>query len=473
MITSRRRHTLPLASETAKRITKSASRIASAVIVLGVITSNLNAWAQNSSRFEGQRIDVSHAQPVRAVAVARPVFDDASERNGGQSPKQSAVQPVGYFHGGCDGGCGPVCDCGTYMEPGCGLEPGCGIEPGCGLEPGCGFEPGCGLEGLGPMGCGAVGCDSFGCHGCGEVSCGAESGPCGCDSCSGTAGRYGQLNFCVPVLYIAWQRIELFAGVQGFRGPMNFATVNAAGERRGDGGNFGFYEGFNEGRSLSWLNGWDMAWQWGLRATQANLGGTGFSDETRHQIFMTSGLFRRVDYGFQYGVVVDNLYDDWYYQAHLTQIRTELSWKTQGPHTVGFQFMASSGSDSSNTSVTNTSGTAFSENITFEATNQYRFFYRQLFGNRGSCDVFGGWTDNSDALMGMLADIPVGPRLSFNTGATYLSASENDLANEPEQESWNLSIGFTFRPGGLGGCHRHSRPMFNVADNGTFMVDRR
>jgi hypothetical protein len=142
-------------------------------------------------------------------------------------------------------------------------------------------------------------------------------GPCGpCRACG--PGQWGGWGACVWVpLCIFIPRppldaFELFGGVQGFTGPAN----------RGGGGSFGFHEGFNWGMPLFGC----MAWQWGANWTQSNFDGNYLTDDTRQQIFVTGGLFRRVDWGFQGGLVVDYLHDEWDYSADLLQLRGELSW---------------------------------------------------------------------------------------------------------------------------------------------------
>ncbi len=381
------------------------------------------------------------------------------------------VRQVGFLDG-CQNGCGPVCDC-CDSGPGCGIEASCGIEPGCGIEASCGFEPGCGFD----NGCGNPGCQS-----CGEASCGVESmygepncgmemnGNCSCNACCGVES----IPVFFPLLRINWCRFEFFAGAQGYTGPMNYANINAASPTsRSGSSSFGFYEGLNEGRSLKRWLGWDMAAQLGFRATQSNLRGTEFTDETRNQVFLTGGLFRRVDYGLQYGVVFDYLNEDWWYQANLTQLRGELSWKTAGCHVFGFQYMAGLGDDSSSTSPRNAAGAVVSSVINFEPTDQYRLFYRRLLAGSGDWTAFGGWTDNSDTILGATMNLPLRQKLMLSTGATYLLPNEGDNSFGNREESWNISLGLVYRPGGPQGCGRYCRPLFEVADNGTFMVDRK
>lgn len=427
----------------------------------------------------GERIRLDHARIARVGTAAKPrsprstllaravggalLTEAPPAARDGSPPTDGHLQPVGYLQGH-HAGCGPVCDCaGCGAEAGCGLEIGCGLEPG-GLPPGtiheavCGIEPGCGYE----LSCGVESACGF------ETGCGVGIvGDCSCDAC---CAEVDAIPLFLPLLRVNWCRFDFFAGVQGYQGPLNFANV---GDTTRDGsGSFGFFQGFNEGRSLRRWWGWDMAMQTGVRATQSNLTGASFTDETRNQVFVTGGLFRRVDYGLQYGAVVDYLSDDWYFQGDLIQLRGELSWRSADCHVGGFQFMAGLNDDSSITSVRDDSGAGFNATVAFEPTDQYRLFYRRLLKHSGQWEAFAGWTDNDDALLGASLVLPLRQKLALSTGATYLIPNEGDNSGGHEEEGWNISLGLIWRPGGPQGCGRYCRPMFDVADNGTFLVDR-
>lgn len=444
--------------------------------IVATILSSSAPLAQQATRAKQASRPSQHSQsqvsanrlrpaPVRSSAPARRPSMVARAATGGvpssmaEAPLDgSLVQQVGYFDGGCDG-CGAVCDCDS--GPSCGLEPICGVEASCGIEhctgcgdPACGFEAACGVETM-----------------MGEPVCGMELyGQCGCDACVGPE----RIPIFLPLMRINWNRFQFFAGVQGFKGPMSFAN-NVAGDpnQRSGSGSFGFYEGFNEGRSLKPLLGWDLAAQLGARATQSSLSGSDFTEDRRNQVFVTAALFRRVDYGLQYGLAFDYLNDDWWFQGDLTQLRGELSWKTKDCHSFGFQFMSGLGSDSSETFVRNNSGASIRSSIEFEPTDQYRLFYRRLLAGSGDWSAFAGWTDNDDGLLGASLNLPLRRRLMLSTGATFLIPREGDQSGGHEQEGWNISVGLVFRPGGPMGCGRYCRPLFEVADNGTFLVDQR
>ncbi|TWU60648.1 hypothetical protein Poly51_09280 [Rubripirellula tenax] len=382
-----------------------------------------------------------------------------------RSKAANQVRQVGFLDG-CTNGCGPVCDC-CDSGPSCGMESSCGIEAGCGFEPGCGFDNGCGVESCQSCGPPTCGMESY----LGEPACGMEMyGDCSCDACCGP----NSIPVCLPLLRINWCRFQFFAGVQGFKGPMNFANTTAANPNsRSGSGSFGFYEGLNEGRSLKRWLGWDMAAQLGFRATQSNLSGAEFTDETRNQVFVTGGLFRRVDYGLQYGLVFDYLNDDWWYQGRMTQLRGEVSWKTADCHGFGFQFMSGLGDDSSDTFVRNSAGVLTRSTINFEPTDQYRLFYRRLLAGSGDWTAFGGWTDRSDTILGAGMNLPLRQKLMLSLGSTYLIPNQDSTNFGNREENWNISMGLVYRPGGPMGCGRYCRPLFDVADNGTFMVNQK
>lgn len=129
--------------------------------------------------------------------------------------------------------------------------------------------------------------------------------------------------------------------------------------------------------------------------------------------------------------------------------------------------------DTSTTLVRNNAGALTTSVIAFEPTDQYRFFYRRLLNQSGYWSAFGGWTDRDDGLLGADLNLPLRRCLALSTGATYLIPNQGKSSGGNEQEVWNISLGLIYRPGGPQGGGRYSRPMFDVADNGTFMVDRK
>lgn len=341
---------------------------------------------------------------------------------------------------------------------GCGLEPGCGLESGlshggealCGLEAGCGIEP---QHGWSPQ------CDHC-------------SGPAPCDSCDSLVGcdaPYGAPVF-LPFLRIDWSQFEFFGGVHSFSGPANFAGAGAAIARDGT-GSFGLQEGFNYA-APSYILGRTLSWQMGLRASQTNASGAEFTDESRSQLFFTGGLFRRVDYGFQGGVVADYLYDDWYTSLGLVQLRAQLSWMLDPRHEFGYGLMANVGGDEGSGTIINNAGASVAVQLAMEPLDQHRFFYRYYFRKTGSLELFAGFSEQSDGLLGMSTEVPLLDGLGLRTGFVYLNPDVSGTEVDNQEESWNLGLSFVWYPCGSLARSRYDRPLFEVADNGTLLLTR-
>lgn len=435
---------------------------------------------------------VAIAALVSPVGIARSHAGESGQRRLANArvrvDSARPVRQVGFLED-FGAGCGPVCDCGQCVEhPGCGMEPIGGSEPACGIEVAepfgpppvtlgersCGVEPGCGLE------------DCSTCYPpqephCGsdlllsrEIGCGVEpAGDCMCGDCRSTR-ELDCYPLFLPILRVQWCRFQFFSGSQGFTGPMNYTDVSGDDPpQRSGAGSFGYYQGFNEGRSLRRLFGVDIASQFGLRATQANLSGAPFTSDSRYQVFLTGGFFRRVDYGLQYGVVVDYLNEDWYFQGDLTQLRGELSWRTRSCQEFGFRFASGLGDDQSTTAVNDAAGNSINTTVAFEPLDQYRFFFRQPLERGGSWTGLVGWSDDDHGIFGGRISLPLTRCFGLQTDATYLIPSDESIAPEHESEAWNIAVGFSYSPGGPRGGGRYSRPLFGVADNGTFVVRRK
>ena len=254
-------------------------------------------------------------------------------------------------------------------------------------------------------------------------------------------------------------RVDLFAGVQGFTGPAN----------RGGVGSFGFYEGANWGAPVGCLP-WEIGSQFGARWTQSHFGGSDFSDAIRDQVFVTGGLFRRADWGLQGGVVIDYLRDQWYFDNELVQLRGEVSWINPCAHEFGFRF-ATNIQDS--LSVSSVDRVDLVEE--WKTTDLYTFFYRRSFEDCGATgSLFVGFSGSSDAVIGANADVPLSERWALRTGFTYLIPEETSPGQGYLEESWNVSTGLVFYPGcrtARGKDYNH--PLFNVADNGSMLIDRK
>lgn len=288
---------------------------------------------------------------------------------------------------------------------------------------------------------------------------GGKGGKGGGGCCDGA----GCFQCCtIPCPRICFDNFEVFAGVQGFTGPVN----------RGETASFGFHEGFNWGAPVPCFGA--MGAQIGLQATQNNFSGAEFTDEDRSQLFLTAGLFRRVDWGLQGGVVLDYLWDDWYANANMAQLRGEASWVYPCLHEIGFWFSASTEEDTQLSTFSN--GTTATE--TFESTDLYAFFYRHHFDalEGAQARVFAGWTGDSDGLIGADLNLPLSCDWALRAGFAYLIPEQGtgQIGRGHAEESWNLAMSLVWYPGARSAIgNDYYRPLFNVANNGSFMVGRR
>jgi hypothetical protein len=300
--------------------------------------------------------------------------------------------------------------------------------------------------------CGPCGpCGLFG--GCGPKRCGGWGGCGGCV----------WIPLCIFIPRPPIDCFEVFGGVQGFTGPAN----------RGGSGSFGFHEGFNWGVPLAGF----VSGQLGVNWTQSNFSSSFFTPDSRNQIFVTTGLFRRVDWGFQGGLVFDYLHDEWDYSADLAQLRGELSWLWCGCNEVGFWFTAGI-NNANNINIrqpvfaSDGSIRVINANATLAVNDLYAFFFRRQFACGGQGRLFAGFTGNSQGLVGGDAQLPINPNWSLRSNFIFVTSGSSSTTDPGfTRESWNVGISLVWTPcpRGLGGAN-YNRPLFNVADNGSFVT---
>jgi hypothetical protein len=289
-----------------------------------------------------------------------------------------------------------------------------------------------------------------------------------CDDC----GNCGHCTDCclIPCPRLCFDNFEFFAGTQGVTGP---AT-------RGEGASFGFHEGVNWGRELrlpcrpdcyeSWLSG-----QLGFRATQSAFSGSDITEDDRRQFFVTGGLFRRVDWGLQGGVVVDYLHDEWYYDGmDLLQVRGELSWMFPCQDELGFWFTQGINNATTQSVFQATPNVVTTQSESWVATDLYAFFYRRHFVDCNATGrIFAGFTGEADGLVGADLNLPIAERWAVRTDFAYLIPTEGNSTGGNAEESWNIGLSLVWYPGcRTARSQDYHRPLFDVGHNGSFMVDR-
>jgi hypothetical protein len=311
---------------------------------------------------------------------------------------------------------------------------------------------------------------------CYDDDCGPDCGPmCGDDvGCCSACGRgpeacyvdlapglhdeeaCQELRFRIPRI----NTLMVDGGVHGFKGPY---------DQNRDTGNFGFQEGLNLGLKLPLT---DFGYQVGFQATQSQLSGdanAGITDSFS-QHFFTAGLFRRTRDGFQGGVAWDLLLDDRNTNASFSQIRAELGFVDCGCHEVGatvaihlrdYRFYQ-----------VDDEQTTFR---TFQSADQYLLYYRMHGCRGGEGRVNFGFTDDADGIVGADFLLPLTDSWSLQPAFTYLIPWGNGNDVTAREEAWNIGINLVWHwKGQARECHSSPyRPLFNVADNGSMIIDHR
>ncbi|HEX3658059.1 MAG TPA: DUF6666 family protein [Pirellulales bacterium] len=312
-----------------------------------------------------------------------------------------------------------------------------------------------------------------------DPSCGPCDPCCGpCDPCCGPCfdpcceGGYDptqweRFHVCCPLGFL--NELSFNSGVQAFKAPVD----------NGRNSNFGAHAGFNAGDAI-WHH-YGIGYQVGAQFIESNVYGdqtaTGaFSAGSRRQVFITAGLFHRAfyNYGWQGGVVVDYLNDNYYYSGTMYQIRAELSHLFYGGHEFGSWIAANS---------RNQQLTFLGANQSLQSVDLYTFFYRRNFASGTQGRVWAGFTgpislggtnSNASAIVGADFRMALSNRWDFTGIVNYLPSTQGGL-NGQQAESWAISMNLVFYPARFArGVHNGPyRPLFNVADNSVFFVNRK
>jgi hypothetical protein len=259
-----------------------------------------------------------------------------------------------------------------------------------------------------------------------------------------------------------FRNVSIFAGVHGFK-----SAVDA-----GSNGNFGLNEGINLGGALG--DPWGFGYQIGVAGYQSNISGQMPNGNVRRgpgfprdQLFVTAGLFRRAACGgFQGGVAFDTLQDNYYDKATLKQIRSELSYVFAGGTEIGYFGAYGTGDDAY---------FLYGRTVVFEPTDMYAAFIRRQFQFGGEGRFWGGATGNGDGILGVDLRMPLTYGWAVENRMTYLIPREHHGGTGPQREAWGLTVQLVWTPGDRRKCGSDQcfRPLFNVADNATFLMTNR
>ncbi len=298
----------------------------------------------------------------------------------------------------------------------------------------------------------------------------------GCDDCGGSdlclggsCGMACDRGGCPPGLIgECWlaglggllYRADYFTGAQSWDSPVFDNSQNSDYN-----GGSGFYAGTNLGLPLCRLTCGLVSGQVGVRATLSEISGS----PNISQIFATGGFYRRVDYGLQFGAVVDYLQEDVLFNAQVMQVRGDIGWVYDGGNTLGFRF-AKGIQDEQVPDIVPGAGAA---QFRLQTLDNYRVYYRTSCVAGGYSDLYLGWTDDSHILGGIDVDMPITERVALQAGTTYALPTANaNLLGGNANDAWNLYVGFVFRPQGRCWYQSYDRPILPVADNGSMILRR-
>ena len=302
-------------------------------------------------------------------------------------------------------------------------------------------------------------CNSCGSPGNACGSCGVACGSCVPGCWQGQSICHQLWNECASRLS---RKVTYFAGVQGFKGPVD----------QGANGNFGFHEGLNLGMPLG--DPWGIGFQAGVQAVHSNFSGdqvAGARRNDRDQVFFTTGIFRRpVCGGLQWGVAFDFLHDSYYDSADMAQIRTEISLARPDHREIGFWGAFGANDDD----ITFSQGAALTTSPV-EPVDVYALFYRRHFSGGGQGRVWVGLTSESDTLFGGEITVPLGTSWALENNFTYMLPEEGRGTGAQQNESWSVMMQLVWYPGRHAECVGKDpyHPLLGVADNTWFLVNRR
>lgn len=256
---------------------------------------------------------------------------------------------------------------------------------------------------------------------------------------------------------------QLSTGLDAMRSPLDFE----------DNGNVGGNFAVNWGSARPVFGGLHL--QAGVRGVFTDLQGeeaNGFeTDDCRSQLFWTVGAyFRSNQYsadGLSFGVVYDSLREDYYRRYDLQQLRTELSYTFGGTCAVGFRGAFGLNEDWCDF-------LKLDDELTIEAkattTDYYTAFIRKSFEQGGEGMFFGGATKWGEGIIGGSVEAPISESFALKCSGSVVFPKVRDTLTKREECAWNMSMGLVWY---LGGGARNTavtpRPLFDVADNGSFL----
>lgn len=258
---------------------------------------------------------------------------------------------------------------------------------------------------------------------------------------------------CVAGPFLVPFGMGLFDNVSFFSEATSFKTGLNEGA-----GSIGFSEGINWSAAVT-PQGAASA-QFGVRGVQGDL-----SDlPARSQLFMTAGVFKRLEFASaQGGVAVDWLQDTsrQFKTVNLQQLRCELSLRALSDMECGFM-----GGFGVFGNLPTRGGRAI------DVRDHYLLFIRKPLACGGQAEIRGGASERGEVIMGALGEVAINDRLAVNGGLTMLFPTGGQSQTGILRECWSMSMGVVLYFRGGATCRQINvyRPMFDVAGNHSFFT---
>ena len=282
--------------------------------------------------------------------------------------------------------------------------------------------------------------------------------PCDMESCetcetegyfSGLCGRLSSLSGPIPLTFGMgfFDNLTWFSDVTTFKTELNSGA-----------GTLGFGEGINW--SIPVTPQGTITAQYGVRAVQGEM----FFPTSRNQLFMTAGLFKRLDIlPVHYGAAIDWLQDrSQLGTAKMRQMRAEVSARTRRNLEFGFMGAFDVFRDRATPS-------ALGEEVI--AQDYYLLFARKHLESGGHAELRGGLTSRGDIMFSAFGEKALCDRLAVTGGVSLLAPTEGRSEEGYYRESWTMSLGVVlyFRGGAINRQVNLYRPLFDVAGNNSFL----
>ena len=255
--------------------------------------------------------------------------------------------------------------------------------------------------------------------------------------------------FLVPYGMGLFDNITLFSEVTSFKTGLN-----------DNGGCFGLSEGINWSTAVTPQGA--VTAQYGVRAVQGDFS----SWQTRSQVFMTAGLFKRFDcLPVQGGVAVDWLEDRSVFgPVNLRQMRCELSSQFNGLE-CGFIGGFNVFRDRPVVRYLNPAWWVI------DVHDYYLLFARKQLDSGGQVEFRCGSTAHGDFMMNVLGEVAVTDRVAVNGGLSIVAPGRERSIPRDLRESWSLSMGVVIylRGGATFRQMNSHRQMFEIAGNNSFL----